>query len=185
MAADALLAVAWSSEAWLPGSCGRGRKGGARPVLTGKIVPGWVMTTHLTHGEGTQRANGKSQHPSLLHSLFRTSHSLVPATGVWEKHQPRPGAPPLPEVWAANLVQRPQVGRSHLREPWLSKGPGDGVSQGWALDECFSDSLCLKPPGGLGPTPEMLTQEVWGEAREAAFLTSSQVLQQLLLLSLR
>lgn len=54
------------------------------------------------------------------------------------------------------------------------------MAQEWALDKCFSDSLCIKPPGGLDPTSEMLTQEVWGEAREAAFLTRSQV--QLLLL---
>lgn len=109
-----------SSRAWLTASpsqlsqppVGEGGKAGARPVLTqGRLLLEWVMTAHLTH-RGRRSASEERKKPAPLSTAFIIQSFPQPgaATGVWEKHQPRPLSPALPEMWTANPVQRPEGG---------------------------------------------------------------------------
>ena len=43
---------------------------GARPVLTGKTAPGWMLTAHPTHREG--RSAGEWKKPAHLYAAFIT-----------------------------------------------------------------------------------------------------------------
>lgn len=135
-------------------------KARARSVLTqGRLLLGWVMTAHLTHRgrRSPSKLNGKSQGPSLLHSLFRTSHGRLWGCVRGTSQSQfcllclRCGQQTQHGAW--------KVGQSHLLEPWPSEGPGDGngrhhtgarASHGVGSRLVFLKLHCIRTPWRAG-----------------------------------
>ena len=76
-----------------------------------------------------------------------------------------PGSPKAQVTWA--IAFRDELGflRTWVELAFLNNSVCKHPSEG---------GLTLAPDGGA-PAPEILIQEVWGEARDSAFLASSQV----------